>query len=346
MCKVSVIIIAYNIEGYITKCINSMINQTMEDIEIIVVNDGSTDKSLQQINNIALEDNRIKVINKKNEGPMQARIAGLDVASGDYIQFVDGDDWMAPDAIEKLFNKAKKEAADIILFNFYRAYNDQRLKASKSFRKDFQKKNDNIKCVMLSHILPSICTKFIKREFLIKNRIEFPSLSYAEDLATTVNIFLYYPSVSTIDENLYYYYQRDDSITKKVDHKLLDIPIAVDYIKDLLIERGIIQVYQKEFEYLAFTHIFYNKVICTSKYNEIHRKLMGSWKKHRIKIHENPYFIDFNKQCQFGLKLKMRFFNHNYNWGLFYIKLWDLVDIFKVEKYQRSKKMNLKAGKS
>ena len=92
--EVSVIIIAYNIEQYIEKCIKSVINQTFKEIEILIVNDGSTDKTLSIINEWALKDKRIKIINQVNKGAIEARKAGLDKCNGKYVLFVDGDDWL------------------------------------------------------------------------------------------------------------------------------------------------------------------------------------------------------------------------------------------------------------
>ena len=120
--KASVIIPAYNVEDYIERCIMSVINQSEEDIEIIVVNDGSEDCSLKKIRNLQKLDTRIKVIDKKNEGVMKARYDGLKLATGDYILFLDGDDWIDKSAIESLCLSAEKNSSDILIYNIYWAY--------------------------------------------------------------------------------------------------------------------------------------------------------------------------------------------------------------------------------
>ena len=101
MPKISVIVAAYNVEEYIERCLNSLVDQTMDDIEIIVVNDGSKDATLEKIDQYT-GDRRIKVIDKENCGLIEARKSGLSVAEGEYVQFVDGDDWLKKDACEKL----------------------------------------------------------------------------------------------------------------------------------------------------------------------------------------------------------------------------------------------------
>lgn len=123
--KVSIIIPVYNVAPYLDACLSSCVNQTFREIEIIVVNDGSTDESPLIIQKYAEKDDRIKVITKENEGLIYARKSGLDVAHGEYISHLDGDDYMEINMIEKLYNEALKEEADYVVANFYEV-NDKR----------------------------------------------------------------------------------------------------------------------------------------------------------------------------------------------------------------------------
>ena len=115
MVKVSVIIPIYNTEKYLKKCLNSLIHQTLSDIEIICVNDGSTDKSIDILRNFASQDHRIKIIEQENKKQGAARNAGMKIAQGEYIGFVDSDDWVDLDYFEKLYISAIKHKADISL---------------------------------------------------------------------------------------------------------------------------------------------------------------------------------------------------------------------------------------
>lgn len=115
MIKVSVIIPVFNTEKYINKCLSSLVNQTLDDIEIICVNDGSADNSLEIIEKIANNDARIKIINQEHKKQGAARNAGLKIAEGEYIGFVDSDDWIDLNYYEMLYNTAKKYDADIAL---------------------------------------------------------------------------------------------------------------------------------------------------------------------------------------------------------------------------------------
>ncbi|MFK9089947.1 glycosyltransferase family 2 protein [Bacillus salipaludis] len=321
MTKVSVVVIAYNIEHYIKKCLESIMNQTFEDLEVVVVNDGSTDQTLMEIEKVATLDSRIRVIDKENGGAMEARYSGFKSSKGNYILFVDGDDWIHKETVERLHKNAMEENCDIVLYNYYLVYKDN-LKPSKSYTDQLHKIDDNLKCSLLCYITPSLWAKFIKRSFLIDNKIDFPNnLSYAEDLAMVINLFICKPKISILDKNLYYYLQREDSITKSLDNRVFDIPRAVNYIRSNLIKEGLYQKYKEEFDYLAYTHIFYNKIICTNNYNDIHKKINDAWKRQKININRNKYFIKLKKNSSFGLRIKMRLFNYNHRMGLFYLSI-------------------------
>ena len=121
--KVSIIISAYNVEKYLRQCLDSAINQTLKDIEIICVNDGSTDTSLEILKEYVRKDNRINLIDQKNEGAGAARNTGLDAANGKYVHFLDGDDWLERDAMEILHDKAVSDDLDILKFDRF-TYND------------------------------------------------------------------------------------------------------------------------------------------------------------------------------------------------------------------------------
>lgn len=119
---ISVIVPVYNVEKYVETCIGSIMKQTYKNIEIIVVNDGSTDTSLDILNKLYAVDNRIIIINKSNEGVSKARNSGISHANGQYIMFVDGDDWIEPDTCEKAYTEIKKSNSDIVMWAYKRDF--------------------------------------------------------------------------------------------------------------------------------------------------------------------------------------------------------------------------------
>ena len=122
MVKVSVIVPVYNSYNYLDKCINSLMNQTLNDIEIVCVDDGSTDDSLKKLN--SFKDDRVKVIHKENGGQASARNVGILKATGDYILFIDSDDYVELDMCEKLYNYASQKKCDIVICDLYKTINE------------------------------------------------------------------------------------------------------------------------------------------------------------------------------------------------------------------------------
>ena len=179
MIKASIVITAYNVESYIEKCIMSVINQTEKNIEIIIVNDGSTDCTLSKINKLANYDKRIRIIDKKNEGVMKARYDGLEIAIGKYILFVDADDWIEKECIEQLYNNAECNNSDIVMYNSYIVTENDKKFIS---RINSNKSDDYLKSILIGRTSQYLWDKFIKREFIINNKIPFKGdLNYAED---------------------------------------------------------------------------------------------------------------------------------------------------------------------
>ena len=125
MPQISVIVPIYNTEKYIHKCINSILGQSFRDIEIILVNDGSEDNCGQIVNEYQKADARIKVIHKENGGLWSARNAGLDIATGKYISFIDSDDWVKREMLEEMYNKAEEHQADLVVCNYNKVYADR-----------------------------------------------------------------------------------------------------------------------------------------------------------------------------------------------------------------------------
>lgn len=128
MSKISIIVPVYNVEKYIDKCLESLVNQTLQDIEIIVVDDGSPDNSSAIYNKYAKQDCRIKIIKKKNAGVSEARNTGMEIATGDFFMFVDSDDWMPVDGCEILYNEYLRTKADMILADAYIVTDGQAVK--------------------------------------------------------------------------------------------------------------------------------------------------------------------------------------------------------------------------
>lgn len=207
--KVTVIIPVYNVAAYLPQCLDSVIAQTLDDIEIICVNDGSKDKSLAVLNEYAAQDSRIKIIDKANAGVSAARNDGIAAAQGEYIAFLDGDDFLEPDCLEKVYATAVSGNFDTVVFkhNLLEG-NKKRVWDSPEFGSLEEDK-------LLYAFAATIWNKLYRTAFLKENRIAFPlGIKIAEDTIFSLVCFFHHPSCGFCDGHFYNYrLNRDNSAT-------------------------------------------------------------------------------------------------------------------------------------
>ena len=260
----SIIIPVYNTEKYLSDCLDSIINQTLSDIEIICINDGSTDNSLEILNKYANKDSRIKIFSKKNEGQATARNKGIKEATGEYIAFVDSDDFVDLDIFKKLYNHAKKNRLDIdmckisVFDNETSEIDDNVWYYSLGVFRNFNKKifshNDTKEFTCEIAVTPY--NKIYKKSFLDKNNILFPEGYIFEDEAFFFDAYLNAKRVSILNENLYYYrINRKGSTVEKTSEKdYSDIVEVFKLIREIFIETGNFENY-KTLLYNRFIHL-------------------------------------------------------------------------------------------
>lgn len=209
MAKISILVPVYNVEKYLKECLNSLVNQSLTDIEIICINDGSTDSSPEILKEYASRDSRIKIIDKPNSGYGASMNAGLENAQGEFVGIVESDDYAAINMFEDLYNLAQKNGADIVKsdYFYYTTHNNQARKAGKipsiiTNVKKFSK---------LLRYQPSIWSAIYKREFLEKNQIRFletPGASY-QDTSFSFKVMALAEKV-VLTNNAYLYYRQDN----------------------------------------------------------------------------------------------------------------------------------------
>lgn len=213
---ISIIVPVYNVEKYVEKCIFSLIDQTFKNIEIIIVNDGSTDGSLEICDNLKAIDSRIKIINQENKGLSGARNTGIQAAKGEFLAFVDSDDWVEPNYIELLHSNLVKYDADISICEYTYKYD------SESHIKDKQRYNDRriveldrenaIFLLILDDFVQNhTCTKMFKA--CLFSDLKFPRDIYFEDVYLMPYLFLKANKIIKVNLPLYNYLQRVNSIT-------------------------------------------------------------------------------------------------------------------------------------
>ena len=243
---ISVIIPVYNVEKYIKRCLDSVINQTYKNLEIILVDDGTPDSSGAICDEYAEKDERIKVIHKENGGVSTARNAGLDIATGEYITFVDPDDYLSSDIYEKVILEFSENETDIICFS-YTAIDDEGKNKSYIYDKKEVVGFDNLLFnMLLVDFNMSIWNKVYKRSVISDNRF-LENIKIAEDMYFNACCYRKAKSMIVREDIGYFYYQRQESVThEKPDKALLDELFAYNKLGNEKIDKRC----KKEIDYL------------------------------------------------------------------------------------------------
>lgn len=210
MYKVSVIVPVYNCEKYLRKCIESIINQTLEDLEIILINDGSTDNSGKILDEYKSKDSRIKVIHKKNEGQSVARNIGLNIATGTYIGFVDSDDWIDSKMYENLYNAINKSQSDVAVCGRQACTETGKLSYKSSIQDEvFHFKNESLENYIISRLFYKhtvvVWNKLYRKELIDIYNLRFENVDYvgSEDALFNYKILCHTNKLIAIN-NIYY----------------------------------------------------------------------------------------------------------------------------------------------
>lgn len=252
MPKVSVIVPFYNVEKYIRKCLDTLVNQTLEDIEIILVNDGSKDNSAAIVKEyLKLYNDKLVYLEKENGGLSDARNYGIPYAKGEYIAFLDSDDYIEYDMYEKMYELAKKEQSDMVECDFYWEFPN---KTKKSIGAIYKNKKE-----MLEKVRVVAWNKLIKREILQESKIQFPVGYRYEDVEFTYKLIPYLNKISFLKKECIHYIQRPASISNSQNEKNKDMLIILKHVIDYYKEKNIYEEYKDELEY-----IYTKYLLCSS----------------------------------------------------------------------------------
>lgn len=306
MKKVTVIVPFYNVEQYIQKCLESLINQTLEEIEIILVNDGSKDASYK----IAKEfqekyPDKIKYYEKPNGGLGDARNFGIDYATGEYIAFLDSDDYVEPTMYEEMYNKAKQETADMVECDFWWEYPNKK-------KEDIGLEYNTPKEMLVKSRVVA-WNKIIKREIYL----QYPEARFSvglryEDIEGFYKILPYIKKVAFVRKPFIHYIQRQGSISKTQNKKNEEIFEVLENVINYYKEKNIYKDFKEELEYIYTRYLLCSSLlrIVKIKEKETKKKLLNKtweqlnsnfpeWKTNKIlnknKSLKNRYIKSVNK---------------------------------------------------
>ena len=305
MPKVSIIVPIYNVEKYLERCIESLIEQTLEDIQIILVNDGSTDNSGKIAKEYAIKhQDKIIYLEKENGGLSDARNYGIPYATGEYIAFLDSDDYIDKEAYKEMYNKAKQENADYVECDFVWEY-PNKLKEDKQI--EYKNKKE-----MLAFVRVVAWNKLIKREIIEKNNLKFPKGLRYEDVEFTYKLIPHLTKVSYVDKCFIHYTQRENSIANVQNARTSEIFTILDNVISYYKENNLYKEYEDEIEYNYTRYLLCSslKRICKIQDKETRGRLINEtwnnlnlrfpdWKKNKIlntvNSVKNKYMKTINK---------------------------------------------------
>lgn len=326
--SVSIIVPVYNVEKYLARCLDSLINQSFKDIEIIAVNDGSTDNSLNILSNYAKKDSRINIINKKNEGLSVARNTGMEACNSDYIMFVDSDDWVDKSMIQKMYNETK-EGADIVICTYTRAFESRSIpriindmpKLKTYYKQEFRSEiyrrlvgpiENELRNPQYLDCLSTAWAKLYKTSLIKENGIKFldTSIVSTEDTPFNIELFNHVEKCVFMNEPLYYYWKgNESSITFKYRKNLKDkCDNLHNYIEKIIQNNKMDQSFYKALENrrcLSILGIGLNECVKTNKIST------------RDKIHNIKSMLDDEQMKSSFRQLELKYFS--IHWRMFYI---------------------------
>ncbi len=295
---ISIIVPIYNTKKYLRKCLNSLVKQKDVDFEIICVNDGSTDNSGKIVDDFKKKYPKlIRSYTKKNGGLSDARNYGIKKAKGDYIGFVDSDDWVELNMFSKMYHHAIDNDFDIVVCDTFMEY-ENHVEVLKS---NLNYSDEDVRNYIISY--PMACTRLIKRELFTDDYMFTKNILY-EDLCLTPTFVNKTLKVGFLEEPLYHYLQRNNSIMNQMEFndKLFDIIKVLDNVYNEFTINKNLEIYYEEIEYLYITHLLRSATLRFLSYQngEVHlNKLIDTFNDKFPNWQDNKYY----KLSSFKLKL-------------------------------------------
>ncbi len=235
--KVSVIVPIYNVEKYIDKCLSTLKNQSFRDFEVLLINDETPDNSMQIAEKYASDDSRFLIFSKKNGGLSDTRNFGIEHSRGEFIVFVDSDDYLHEDYLKTMYEDCINNNADMAYCRFKHAVDKTKIKIfSINPKKSVIERDKALDMLIRDNRMHSYAwNKMYRRTLFTDNNIRYPII-YFEDVATSARVLFHANKIAVTDKNLYYYVRRSGSImstmnSKKIEHLLLSILITRNYIQ-------------------------------------------------------------------------------------------------------------------
>ena len=303
---ISVIVPVYNVEKYLERCVKSIVAQTYKDLEILLIDDGSTDKSGKMCDDFQQTDSRIKVFHKQNGGLSDARNYGIEHSAGEFISFVDSDDYIDEKMLETLHRLITENDADLAVCSAMDVFEGKEVTPVKEIKEFNLNKVESYKYMLRGDGIPSACNKLYKRQTV--GNVRFPVGKLYEDGFFTPQILKKVEKTAVTSKPMYYYFRRADSITTKPFRKGdLDVIEAYDkcvkQVKELCPEA----LPYAEFRYRNAYFNVLDKMLMRDDCKEIpeYKQVVKYLKKHTVQIVKDPGFGKMRRIAAVALKFSV-----------------------------------------
>ncbi len=301
MDKISVVVPVYNVEDYLSKCLDSILSQTFQNIEVICVNDGSTDGSLNILEHYQKFDDRIKIVNKNNGGLSSARNAGFECAVGEYVMFVDSDDCISSVAVEKLYESAKEYMADVVVFDYIEGdngYNKCQYKTMPNYKDKYKAQIFNAITLpddSYKYFAVTAWTKLYRTKFMKDNNIKFCEGLYYEDVPFWAKVFCSAKNIIYLPEPFYFYNQGNaDSIMRKNDERFFDVFRVYQLVFETFKKNNLYEKYKHTINLVAILNFLQKfEKIQPNLREEFFQKMKSFKVDADFKYYESGEFLDF-----------------------------------------------------
>ncbi len=313
---ISLIIPVFNVEEYLRQCLESIIKQSFSNYEVIIVDDGSTDKSMEIIREYEKKFKRVKILSQRNKGVSEARNLALKHAKGEYVLYIDSDDFLKFNMLELMVNKANKTKADIVMcnYNLYYGVNNKnnRVVSYNVLEDKIYSSSEVIDMILNFNIQGQLWNKLFKRSLLLENNFEFESGRYVQDIFPVFKVINKSNKIAFINEYLYYYRQRETSTIHKKNTKLAeDYYHAMTSIIQYIIKNNL-QVNSNSFKVfrasiLSYFIYHYTNTDVKSSYRDLKKSKYADLD---VKFKDFIFLKSLNKIDKLRLLLwKLRIFN-------------------------------------
>lgn len=276
MSSVSVVVTAYNVENHVAATVQSIRTQTLTDLEIIVVDDGSTDGTRAVLESLQDRGRPLRLVHRRNGGVSAARNSGLDCAAGQYVLFVDGDDLLMPTACERLLARARETDADLVVADYVMrkaGRGDDSLVDGGRF--DEIPGPQFARMLLIPEFPVAVWNKLARRDLIVEHGIRFPeNMSMAEDLVTMFDLACRARTVAKLDEPTLVYVRREGSLVRTLSPHLLTVTTALESLERLVADNlGTSPELRDEFHTACFFHVMSARVLPGRRFGGVHREL-------------------------------------------------------------------------